>query len=401
MRCSIERRKSGRWSVRYSFTSGDGRRRFRRVSVEGTRKDAEAVAARVAHDLSRGTYADAGRLTVAQLCEEWLATALLHLAPTTYSRYKSIVDLHVNPALGAMRVRELNRRHITQAIIEWQTKHRSDKRKGPLSDTTVRHHFTTLATLLQYAVQSGYLAVNPCQNIKAPARSTAEAQPVSTEALQTLLDLADLDMGTAILMAIGTGLRRGEILGLRWADVSLDLALVRVRRSLSVSRGKLVMKTPKTKKSLRTVALPAFLITALREQEARQRERYDALAIPVTPDTPVFDWFGEVWNPTNFSSIFYRLHKKAKLSCRFHDLRHSFASMLLQHQINLKITSHLLGHASITVTGDTYAHVIQEQVHEAALVLDSALGAAVRKKVPPTTNLPMLSKAGLPDDDRR
>jgi integrase len=391
MRGSIERRASGRWSVRYSFTGGDGRRRFRRVSVEGTRKDAEAVAARIAYDLSRGTYADAGRLTIAQLCDEWLATALLHLAPTTYSRYKSIVDLHVKPALGAVRVRELNRRHVAQAIIEWQTKHRSDKRKGPLSDTSVRHHFTTLATMLQYAVQSGYLAINPCENIKAPARSTAEAEPVSTEALQKLLDLADLDMGTAILMAIGTGLRRGEILGLRWADLSLDIAVVHVRRSLSVSRGQLVMKTPKTKKSLRTVALPGFLVAALREQEARQRERYNALHLAITPETPVFDWFGEIWNPTNFSSIFYRLHKKAKLSCRFHDLRHAFASTLLQNHINLKIASHLLGHASITVTGDIYTHIIQEQAHEAAFVIDTALGPTVRSVVHDPAASPMLN----------
>lgn len=88
------------------------------------------------------------RLTVDQLCDEWLATALLHLAPTTYSRYKGILDLHVKLALGPLRVRELNRRHVAQAIVEWQTKHRSDKRKVPLSGTTVRRHFTTLATVL-------------------------------------------------------------------------------------------------------------------------------------------------------------------------------------------------------------------------------------------------------------
>lgn len=226
-------------------------------------------------------------------------------------------------------------------------------------------------------MQSGYLAVNPCQNIKAPARSTLEAEPVSSEALGKLLDLAYLDMGTAILMAIGTRLRRGEILGLHWADISLESAVAHGRRSVSISRGVLIVKTPKTRKSLRTVALPGFLITALQQHQARQRDRYDALGLEITSETSVFDWFGEIWNPTNFSSIFYRLHKKAKLSCRFHDLRHAFASTLLQNHINLKITSHLLGHASITITGDAYAHVIQEQAHEAALALQSALGPIV------------------------
>lgn len=164
MRCSIERRASGKWTVRYSFLSGDGRRLFRRVTLNGaTRKDAEGLAARIAADLSRGTYADAGLLTIAHLCDEWLTEKRAHLSPTTVERYEGIVNLHIKPILGATRLRDLKRRHISNTLLEWQTRPRHDSRKGGLTSTSVRHNFTTLSTVLHFAVQSGYLAANPCK----------------------------------------------------------------------------------------------------------------------------------------------------------------------------------------------------------------------------------------------
>ena len=374
MRTSIQRRGK-RWSVRYDLpTSRDGRRRQRRCTVGGTRREAEAVAARILEDLRRGTYADVGRTTLlSHVLKEWLSECAYRVELKTYERYRSIVDLHIVDALGSVRLRDLGPGSISEALTDWMKQARKDGRPGALSPTSVNHIFRTLSTALNFAVRRGYLAKNPCQAILPPPRVKSDRPIITLDALHTLLGYADDDsFRTAIITAIGTGLRCAELVALRWKDIDFENGLLHAWRAATVKEGVLTEKKPKTQRSRRTLALPGFVLSALSVLRNEQSARYEQLALPAqNEETPVFETCGASWKPGNFSCRFYRAVKRAGIDkCRLHDLRHTFASLLLASGIDLKVVSDALGHSTISTTANLYVHIVPALKASAANRLD-------------------------------
>jgi integrase len=188
------------------------------------------------------------------------------------------------------------------------------------------------------------------------------------------------DLYFPILTALGTGLRRGEILGLTRGDVDLDVGRIVVRRSLDDSGGTVGPKPPKTKNSARSVALPGFVVDGIMRQLAQQTARLQTKGIEPKSDTPLFDDGEGGWmNPNRPSKRFYALVRSAKLpkTLHFHGLRHAYATLLLACGTDLKTISAALGHHSVKLTGDTYAHGVVELHQEAADRLDNLLGRAL------------------------
>jgi integrase len=192
------------------------------------------------------------------------------------------------------------------------------------------------------------------------------------------------DLRAAIATAIGSGCRRGELLALRWSDVDLERGTLRITRSLERvtirtpkrARYELRFKEPKTKRSRRTIALPPFAIERLRHHRVEQAERFFSAGRRPDGNTLLFERDGLPWNPNTFGLTFARIARDAKLpKVRLHDLRHSFASLLLAGGADLKTVSQALGHSTISVTADTYAHVSPSMLKDAANLLDRVVAS--------------------------
>lgn len=360
MRACIEHRSRDSWSIRIDVPRDDsGRRRQRRVTVRGTRRDAEAKAAELVRLAYAGQAIADGRLRTTALLDEWLAAIKPAIADTTYRRYKSISDLHLKPVIGMRVVRNLTPRIIQSAITCWRSRARKDKRKGVLTATSVHHIFRTLNTALEYGFRHGYLGSNPCRLCDSPRRSDNEMSALSAlDVQQFLLYLPEHLLAPAVI-ALATGLRRGELLALQWRDANLSEAFLQIRRSVAMIDKQPVYKSPKTRRSRRLVALPNFAVSILAHYRQHQCERFKNFGLgDATPETPIFDRFGTIWNPQNFSCMFYRaMRSNGNSKLRFHDLRHSFATLALESGADLKVVSDALGHSGISITGDTYAHL--------------------------------------------
>jgi len=285
--------------------------------------------------------------------------------------------LHLAPALGHHQLARLSPVHIqayySQALV-------SGRRhgEGGLSARTVLHHHRVLREALQQAVRWQLLARNPADAVEPPRPERREMKALDADDTRRLLAAAeDSRLYTPILLAVTTGMRRGEILGLLWQDVDLNAATATVCRSLQQVRGKVSFKQPKTARSRRLVTLPALAVDALIRHKARQAEirlqlgpAYDDHGLVVAnPD-------GMPMSPGAFTHAFILLAKKAgRPRLRFHDLRHGHASQLGRLNVPVKVISERLGHSSVAITLDLYSHVLPGMQEDAARKIDAALRA--------------------------
>lgn len=375
-------KRNGHWTVRFDITNTpDGKRRQRRITLKsGTRHDAEVLAAQVVRDMDTDSYAHCGRMLVSELLNEWLNAKKSGWARKTYDRYHSITQHHLIPRLGGIQLAKLRKKDVIHALEYWSTGPRCDERGGVLSSTSVNHIFRALSTALHFACKSGYIARNPCLHVDPPPRAEGEVEPISLQDLCTLLKATkDEVLRDAVLTKMGTGLRASELVGLSWGNVNLPRGLLNVKVAYVTSNGVNEIKQPKSKRSIRTVVLPEFVVKTLAIVYERQAVRFEALGLPPpASDTPVFDRLGERWSSSNFSSAFYRLVRKAEIpKCRLHDVRHSFASYLADAGMDLKVISDILGHSGLRITADRYVHIQLSLKREAAARLHQRISAYV------------------------
>lgn len=247
-----------------------------------------------------------------------------------------------------------------------------------LSARTVQYIHATLRRALGQALKWDLVARNVATLVDPPRVVRPEVQPLTPEAAKALLEAARGDRLSALYtVALALGLRQGELLGLRWADVDLDNGFLHVRRALQRIDGKLQLVEPKTAKSRRTIAMPAFVVAALREHRLRQGlERMfvgegwqDAFGLVFTTA------IGTPLDEGNVRRQFKRLLAKAGLpDMRFHDLRHSCASLLLAQGLSLRAIMEVLGHSQIALTANTYTHILPQMQREAADAMDRFFG---------------------------
>ena len=326
--------------------------------------------------------------TVADFLEQWLKSSRRALSAGAFRQYESHVREHIIPSLGTRLLVELEREPalIEEAMASWK---RRDGRPGDLSPLFVKKVWSTLRTACNKARKLKKLASNPCDCVDPPKVERKERQHLdSAQARQFLAAFDGTLIGAAITTAIGSGLRCGELLALRWRNVDLERGTLRVEQSLervahrtaSRIRYELNFKEPKSKLSRRTVVLPPFVVNRLRRHRLEQAERYlHAGAGRPDGDTLVFDTDGQPWIPTSFGMLFARLRDDLHLpKVRLHDLRHSYASLLLEAGIELKVISGALGHSSVAITADLYAHLTPVLAEDAAARLEALLESPAR-----------------------
>ncbi|MGI8706931.1 MAG: tyrosine-type recombinase/integrase [Actinomycetota bacterium] len=264
MRGNIRRRSKDTWTLQvYSGKDpATGKKRYVSRTFRGSKKDAEAALANLVRAQETGLDLSAARLTVSAFLDRWLEVSKERVKPRTHFRYAELVRLHVEPLLGGTPLTKLRPLHIEEL-------YRALRKRG-LSGTTVLQVHRVLHAAFNQAVKWQLLDRNPADAVKAPRKSTQETPSLTVEEIPKLLGaVKDQSIELPTLIALGTGMRLGEVLGLRWQDVTLDSATARVRQTLQVT---MEFDTPKSHRSTRTISLPAFLVDALKRYRKAQNE---------------------------------------------------------------------------------------------------------------------------------
>jgi integrase len=347
----------------------DGRRRQKWHGGFGTRREAEAVRAKLVTDLNRGAYVMPGRTTLSEWIRgTWLPMTEPRVKPSTFYSYKRNLELHVLPTLGNKLLQQLTALMLTALYGELAKD--GDERRG-LSAKTISYIHSTVHKVLADAVDAGLLGKNVAAGAKPPRpgrRATGGIQAWEPHELARFLQAVRGSRLEAIWrLSAMTGMRRGEVLGLRWCDLDLDRARLSVRQALVAVGYEVVHSTPKSH-SARVIDLDAETTAQLRAHRLRQdAERAEWGEDYADQDLVVAKENGEPIHPHTLSQAFERLIGKADLRrIRLHDLRHTHATLALKAGVPVKVVSERLGHQSPAFTLTQYAHVIPGMQAEAA-----------------------------------
>jgi len=338
-----------------------GKYRSHYETVRGTREDAKNRRAELLTQLNTGMFVKPSKLSLAEYLDRWLKEYVYtNLAPRTAEGYELIARRHVIPALGRITLTDLKPVHIQNYQSQKLTSGRADG-KGGLNPRTVRHHYMMLHTALREAVKLGLLSRNIMDGVTPPSCTRHEWQHLSESDLNRFLELAKPSPYYSLFyLALFTGMRRSELLALRWRDVNLVLCEAYVSRSLHhLQTGETVIRPPKSKHGLRTVDLPLSAALLLQEHKDRQEAHQLMRGSKLSDNDLVFtDVMGKPLLPNTVTHAWIKLVRKAGLQgVRLHDCRHTHASLMLQQGVHPKVVQERLGHASIQMTIDTYSHV--------------------------------------------
>ncbi len=365
---TIHRRKDGGWCAQYTVYTDKGRKR--KTLYGKTRAEVAAKLTNALSDREQGLVFDAGNLTVGRYLDRWLDDVVRDsVKPRTFERYEQIARANIKPALGRIKLASLSPTHIRGLYRQLLD--------AGLSAGTVRNVHAVLNKALKQTVLDGYLSSNPCGAVKAPRYRKAEITPLSREETQAFLEAANGNRFEVLYMlAITAGLREGELLGLKWDDVDLLAGTVQVRRTLSPTRAGLVFGEPKNGRG-RSIRLTTPAVEGLKRHRKAQLEQRLQLAGLWEDHGLVFP--NLLGKPMDAKSLrtrcFKPLLKRAGLppAVRFHDLRHTCATLLLSGGVHPKIVQELLGHTNISQTMDTYSHVLPNMQEGAVSALEKIL----------------------------
>jgi integrase len=369
MRGNISRRGKHSWRIKFDVPSGTtGKRETRYVTVRGSRAQAQAEAARIITSAASGTYVDPSKETV-QFVERWLRDwANANTSNKTFTRYEQLLHKHLCARVGSIPIQTLRASHL-QAIY-------TAIAKEGLADQTRLHLHRVTHRMLGHAQQWGVVASNAAAVVDAPRVKPREIEVLTPKQVQTVLEkLRGRPLHTIASVLSATGLRRGELLALRWQDIDLDGSALRVCEALEeTKRGGRIFKAPKTKHGKRIVTLPPSTVALLRDLRRAQQEQYlmrgkgklpaDALVFP--------DWDGSARSPHTLTQQWRKAMKAARLKITLHSLRHTHASTLIASGLDVLTISRRLGHATPVLTLSVYGHLFKTD-DRAAAIMEAAL----------------------------
>jgi integrase len=379
-------RKDGRYEARATLNTTTGQRW---LSIYGaTAKEAEDERLQALADQAKGiifadpgqltvadyrdggiTY-DAGKLAVGEYLNRWLSDSVRDtVRQRTYERYEQLVRVHIVPALGRLKLKNVTPAHVRGLC--------RSKLEDGLAPRTVQYIHRTLSKALEQAVNDGLIPRNAASSVKPPQPHGEEIRPLDPGQVRSFLASVSGDRLEALyVVAITAGLRQGELLGLRWEDVDLDAGTLQVRRTLSEARSGRIFEAPKSGKG-RSIRLTSKATEALRGHRKRQLEeklrlgslwQENGLVFPSQVGTPL--------GGRNLIRHFKRMLERSGLArtFRFHDFRHTCATLLLKQGVHVKFVQELLGHGDVSLTLNVYSHVLPDMGDAGAGAMDEVLG---------------------------
>ena len=360
----------------------DGRRRQEWVTVRGSKREAEAKLAELLHKRNTGVDLDPRKMTVRDYLRQWLRDyAEVNVSASTYERYEEMVEHHLIPALGAYRLRALRPAHIQKAYAQFTSAGGRRSKGEALSARTVKHVHAVLRQALNWAIRWQMLANNPSDAAAPPRAEHREMRALDQDEAARFLEAAgDSPYYPIYFMLLQTGVRIGEALALRWQDVDLGRATVRIVRTHRFYGGRgIVAGPPKTPRSQRLIKLSPETVRTLSEHRRLQLERRLSLGPAYRDEDLIFgDDIGAPLYDSTVRRAFYAIVQRAGLprDLRIHDLRHTAATLMLANGVHVKVVSERLGHADIAFTLKTYGHVLPGMDESAAAMMDRILVGA-------------------------
>ena len=366
---SISRRKNGGWMAQYAVYTAEGRKR--KTLYGKTRAEVGAKLAKALSDREGGLTFDANNMKLDDYLRFWLTDSVRDsVRPATYEGYARQVRNHLTPTLGPIKLRALTPTHLRGLY--------RDKLDSGLSPRTVQYIHVTIHKALKQALNDGLVPRNVAEAVKPPQVRREEIEPLTPEQTKKLVEFVGEDRLAALyVLAVTAGLRQGELLGLKWEDVDLDHGILRVKRTLSgIKDGKPIFGTPKTAKGRRSVQLTVKAVEALGKHRERQIEERKQLVELWRDWDLVFPT--RVGTPISRHNLVARSFKPLLVRAglpdiRFHDLRHTCATLMLVVGTNPKVVQEMLGHANVSITLDTYSHLLPNMQGEAVGRLDNLL----------------------------
>jgi integrase len=367
------RKRGNKWSFTVDIGKDPvtGKRKQKTVSGFKTKKEAEAACNELLNQLNKGYYIENTNQTFAEYLEEWLNDyAKTKVKPSTFKNYKNAVYGRIIPALGQLKLKELKLYHgqkFINTLVE----------EGK-SSSYVLFIYRILHTALEQAVKLEKIPRNPFDGVENPKLIREKKKTWSIEEIQRFLHVAKLDSPIyyiCFLLAIHTGMRKGEVLGLRWQDIDFEQKRLSVNQSLVMVQNQYIISDLKTTSSNRVISLDDIVIAELKRHKVMQNQQKLLLGGGYEDnDLVCANEFGRFLSPGMVNHRMKEICEKAGVPyIRFHDLRHTHATLLLKLGENVKVVSERLGHSSVKMTLDVYSHVTPDMQEQAAQRFAQAL----------------------------
>lgn len=379
---TIEKRgqNSYRLTIYDGFDTNGNRIRHRKNVICNSKSEAKKELSIFFAEVNKGTMYNSKVITFADYTDIWLKEyAEPNLAPRTIERYKDLLNTHIMAEIGNMKLTQIkpfDLNKLYNKLSKKTTKRRDENGNFMLlSNNSIIKVHKLLSIMFNTAISWGMLPYNICSNVKLPKEKRTEMAYYTIEEVEELLKYLDkepLKYKAIISIAIMTGLRRGEIIGLHWQDIDFNTGNVTIKRSVQYLIGKGVSeKTPKTETSKRTITLPTYCISILKElQKENLKQRILLGSKYIVNDNVFVTEIGNIMHPDTITSWFAKFIEKNKLrKIRFHDLRHTSATILLSEGINIKAVSKQLGHNNISITS-RYVHALESANKQVANIFD-------------------------------
>jgi len=351
-----------------------GKRIRRNINTKCEKKsDARKVQAEILTELNKGHFIDKNSIAFSEYMLKWLEDyAKINCETTTYEGYRIIIESHIVPYFKDLKLQELRPAHIQQYYDYLVREGRKDG-KGGLSASTIKRHHANIRKALDRAVMLQLIPNNPALSVELPKVTKFKGKAYNIEQLKQLIEVSKGGpIHTAIMLASGLGLRRGEVCGLKWSHIDFEKGIVKIENTRTANGGVEVEKSTKTEKSNRTLSLPNYLKEYLKDLYKRQQKMKLLCGKGYNNSDYVCCWDdGTPVRPDYISKKFKEIIDKNSLPpIRFHDLRHTNATLLLEQNVNIKWLSDWLGHSTIRTTADIYAHVTDKVLDEVANKMD-------------------------------
>ena len=368
---SIRKRKDGRWEGRYVVGHDPATGKMISRNVLGkTQAEVKEKLRTAIENSKRLDYTQTGKYTVGQWMDEWFeAYAKVKVRPSSHQTYKGYIENHIKPNIGDIPIEKLTSLQLQKFYRLLLTEGRvprieSEKQPKGLSAKTVRNINQVISSAMDMAVRHKLILSNPTEGCELPKVEHREMKTLPAEQLGAFLrEAKESGVYELYYMDLATGLRRGELLGLKWEDIDLANGIIHVRRQVARVDGEVKEMPLKTKNSYRNISISQDAVAMLTEMEAHRSSDY---VFPSSTGGPI--------SPDSVNNMLHRVLKRAGLpSIRFHDLRHTFATLALQNGVDIKTVSGMLGHFSAGFTLDTYAHVTTSAQKEAAKTMGNVL----------------------------
>lgn len=354
-----------------------GKRRQKWFSGFNTKKEAQQAMIEKLREIQTGLLVDTTDMTVTEYMHYWLENyAKTSTRHTTYRIYVQRTNRYIIPSIGRLKLKDLKTMHLQKMYADL-LKNGAIYRTGGISPMSVRHIHGMVHRALQNAVRWQIIPRNVAQMVELPRVEKKETLVLTKEQVQQLVTAANgEELYILILLAVTTGMRYAEIVGLSWKDIDLDKQTIHVRQQLVRTKGEYRLTEPKTRSSQRVISLSESLVAPLRRHKAEQAQKKLLMGSSYNTDGLVCcrPEDGEPYSSTPVRRKFRRILGKAGLpDIRLHDLRHTVATLLLEQGVHPKVVSELLGHANIGITLDRYSHVSMTMQKEAVDSLESVI----------------------------